>query len=111
MRLIASDNILLTQWSSVHYKLTVKGRVQGVGYRALAKSIAKELGVAGFVKNLDDGSVEIQCDCDEKTLEKFLNALEQKSESFIGPHVEKIHVQKLSGAKKGFKGFEIVFSD
>ncbi len=95
----------------MHYKLTVQGRVQGVGYRAIAQSIAKELGVSGFVKNLEDGRVEIQCDCDEKTLEKFLNSLERKSESFIGPHVEKIHVQKLFGTKKGFKGFEIVFSD
>lgn len=95
---------------SVHYKLTVKGRVQGVGYRAIAQSIAKDLGISGFVKNLDGGSVEIQCDCDEKTLGKFLNALERKSESFIGPHVEQIHVEKISPGK-GFKGFEIVFSD
>ena len=41
-----------------HVKVNVKGRVQGVFYRAETKRAADKLGVTGYVKNLPDGSVE-----------------------------------------------------
>jgi acylphosphatase len=37
----------------------VRGRVQGVGYRYFVERIAGELGLAGYARNLDDGSVEV----------------------------------------------------
>jgi acylphosphatase len=37
----------------------VRGRVQGVGYRAFAQRSAQELGLSGYARNLDDGSVEV----------------------------------------------------
>jgi len=39
-------------------KIIVKGRVQGVFFRAETKKAADRLGVKGYVKNLIDGSVE-----------------------------------------------------
>jgi len=40
-------------------RIAVRGRVQGVGFRATTLKRARELGVAGWVRNRGDGSVEI----------------------------------------------------
>ena len=38
--------------------VVVRGRVQGVGYRAFVEDAAERLGVEGWVRNRRDGSVE-----------------------------------------------------
>ena len=42
----------------VIFQVVVRGRVQGVGFRAWAEMTALELGVEGWVRNSRDGSVE-----------------------------------------------------
>ena len=37
----------------------VRGQVQGVGYRYFAQKNASLLGLTGYARNLDDGSVEV----------------------------------------------------
>jgi len=40
-------------------RVLYSGRVQGVGFRYTARRIAQQRAVSGFVRNLDDGRVEL----------------------------------------------------
>lgn len=53
-------------------RLTVKGKVQGVYFRASAKNKAGELGITGWVKNLPDDNVEIKATASEELLQQFI---------------------------------------
>ena len=50
------------------YRYHVTGRVQGVGYRYFVLREAERLGVAGFARNLPDGSVEVVAEGAEEVL-------------------------------------------
>ena len=52
--------------------LVIKGKVQGVYYRASAKDVAREVGVTGWVKNMPDGNVEVIVSGSEERVEKFI---------------------------------------
>ena len=52
--------------------LLIKGKVQGVFYRATAKTIAKENRITGWIKNTKEGDVEAMVSCTKEQLEKFV---------------------------------------
>ncbi len=56
-------------------KFIVKGRVQGVFFRDETKKKADALNVKGYVKNLANGTLEVVADCDDKTMQDFLDWL------------------------------------
>lgn len=53
-------------------RLTVTGRVHGVSYRARALEQARMLGLAGYVRNLPDGTVDILAEGEAERLEEFV---------------------------------------
>ena len=58
--------------------LFYSGRVQGVGFRYTVLDIAGQQKVCGWVKNLDDGRVEIIAEASEDILKNFLQEINQR---------------------------------
>jgi acylphosphatase len=81
-----------------------RGNVQGVGFRYTACHIAREYEVAGFVKNVADGTVRIVVEGEEAEVTDFLHDVRQRMDHFIAS--EEIRWQ---AAEKNFADFEIGF--
>ena len=76
--------------------------VQGVNYRSNAREKAEELGLSGFVRNEDDGSVYVEAEGAPLELEKLVAWCRQ------GPSRAAVSSVFISdGEMKNFKGFEI----
>lgn len=56
-----------------HFKIIVKGRVQGIGFRAFTLKSAKKHGIYGTVKNRADGDVEIIASGTMQAMENFIH--------------------------------------
>lgn len=80
------------------------GRVQGVGFRYTVRTVAAGFEVAGTVRNLLDGRVELVAEGAREELEAFRQAIREAGlEHFI--RNEEINWSEAAGA---FRGFEIV---
>ena len=53
-------------------RLIIKGKVQGVFYRAKARDKAEQIGITGWVRNTNDGDVEIMASGEEQLLDQFI---------------------------------------
>ena len=53
-------------------ELRIRGRVQGVSFRAYAREEARRLGLVGWVQNMPDGSVQAVAEGPRAALERFV---------------------------------------
>ena len=81
------------------------GTVQGVGFRFTAERLARRFSVSGFVRNLDDGRVEVVAEGEETTLTDFLTAIR---ESGMKHYIRDVEAH-WSNAQGTFKGFGIAY--
>jgi acylphosphatase len=58
-------------------RLTISGRVQGVGYRIWAERTAANLGIRGWVRNRGDGSVELLATGSDEAVGALIEACRQ----------------------------------
>ena len=60
------------QGQTVTVRIAITGRVQGVGFRESMRAVAQALDVRGWVRNLDDGSVEATAQGNEYAIEQLV---------------------------------------
>ena len=70
--------------SSVRARISVSGRVQGVGYRAFTVRAATERGLVGGVRNCEDGRVELEAEGAKDQIMSLIAALK------IGPPASRV---------------------
>jgi len=81
----------------------IHGSVQGVFFRANAKRIAESLGLKGYVRNIDDGCVEVVAEGSEEKLKELISFCKKGPEA---ANVSKIDV-KFEESSGKFEGFEV----
>lgn len=82
----------------------INGEVHGVGYREEVKRIAFELSIYGWVKNLEDGRVEITAEGENRSIEEFLEKININRYPIFVEKVEK----KEAIYKGDLKSFKVI---
>lgn len=86
-----------------HLKVSITGKVQGVGFRQTSKYIADQMGVTGIVRNEKDGSVYMEIEGDDISLEEMMNWCNEGPDRAM---VEQVSAEE--GAMKNYQNFAIV---
>jgi acylphosphatase len=84
--------------------LKIYGRVQGVGFRSNTRRQARRLGIKGWVKNLQDGSVEVVAQGLGENIDELISWCHR------GPptaNVSKVEVEKTE-VEEEFQDFKII---
>jgi len=86
----------------VAYRIQVKGKVQGVFFRASTQQEAEKLGVKGWVRNEPDGSVLIEAEGSASAMEAFLAWCHE------GPPAARVsRLNKEIIGTQGYQDFEV----
>ena len=85
-----------------HLQISVSGKVQGVYFRTSAKAVADLLGIKGMVMNRPDGTVYIEAEGDDFSMEEFLDFCRKGPENAV---VEKVECHE--GELKNYRNFEV----
>ena len=82
----------------------VTGRVQGVSFRAYAQDEAERLGVAGWVRNEPDGSVEVYAEGPGESVDALVDWCRR------GPSLARVRDVAVSPREPaGARGFEVLY--
>ncbi|HKW58473.1 MAG TPA: acylphosphatase [Candidatus Dormibacteraeota bacterium] len=83
----------------------VHGDVQGVGFRYFVQRAARQLGLRGWVRNNDDGSVELVAEGERPRLEELERAVKEGPR---GSRVDRVDA-RWSSATGAFRGFDLAW--
>jgi len=103
LKLLNLQLIIMTEKARISLK--INGRVQGVFFRVEIKKQAERLGLFGWVRNNNDGSVECLIEGDKEKLEKLINWCKIGSDS---AKVDEVKIKWLPW-KGEYKSIEIIF--
>ena len=84
-------------------RISISGTVQGVFFRASTKEKADEHGVQGWVRNVEDGSVEIHAQGPDDAMEQFIAWCHEGP-----PTANVLNVRIENVEEDSFSSFEII---
>ena len=85
-----------------HLNIKISGYVQGIFFRVSAKEMAEKLGIRGIARNEENGSVYIEAEGDEKSLNEFVSWCNE------GPALAKVEKVEISDGKlRNFSDFKV----
>ncbi|MFC2061463.1 acylphosphatase [Elusimicrobiota bacterium] len=87
-------------------KITVKGRVQMVGFRYYTVINARKLGVEGYVRNLESGDVEILARADEGAMAEFIKAVRKGPASAV---ITDVDIKYNTWFTENITGFDVKY--
>ena len=90
-----------------HADIAVSGLVQGVGFRYMVRSAAHQCLLKGEVENLEDDTVRIACEGEERNIVKFVEAVRSAKKPI---EVDDIRIEYSEPAGR-FKNFRIIVGD
>jgi acylphosphatase len=76
-----TDNVRAHVW--------VKGRVQGVGFRAYVESVGQQIGVTGWVRNVGYDTVESVAEGERGNVERFIELVKE------GPRASRVDESRI----------------
>ena len=88
-------------------RILVSGIVQGVAFRYIVRDAAGQYHLRGYVKNLDDGTVEIKCEGRREDIDNLVKSIRGCAEPVL---IDNVDVQYAEGTGQ-FKLFRIVIGD
>lgn len=86
-----------------YLSIKIRGRVQGVEFRASTKAVADQLKIRGTIRNEKDGTLSVEAEGDDQMMEQFLEWCQEGPEYAI---VESVEVEETG--LKLFKNFEVI---
>ncbi len=86
------------------YRIIISGKVQHVYYRKFVSQALQKIGIQGYIRNLDDGTVEVVAYIYDDQLEEVEQILQNGSPM---SRVENIDMQTIEDNDIVFDGFEI----
>jgi acylphosphatase len=81
------------------------GRVQGIGFRATCRWLARGYDIVGYVRNLPDGRVELIAEGEPGEIDRFLDAIRKEAGGFI----RDIHAELEPKSGPTLEGFTVRF--
>jgi acylphosphatase len=89
----------------IQLQIIVSGEVQGVGYRYYTQMKAIQFGITGWVRNLQEGGVEILASGPKADLESFVDEVRRGNPFSSVNHIEVLETEKT----ETYKSFAIKY--
>jgi len=100
MRFSTQTGVRARETALTRLRVLIRGKVQGIGYRWFVQETAGRMGMGGWVRNLDNGDVELEAEGQPDALKRFLETLKTAHPYARVDSVESAEIPALDDGKR-----------